>query len=116
MARQVCDDPLGEQDTPGGRVEGPCNILDIEERQAPFDLPGSPTLDWQLHRLEAVERSADPILAVLTRDRERAGLVAVAYAKIDPKPLPGGIGVAHHGRVAGHGAVGEADEAVLVDR
>ncbi len=64
---------------------------------------------------EARERALDPA-ALLARHHERAGRLVVAAAEVRPEPLPGGVGVAHHARVAVHRAIGEADQPVLVGR
>jgi hypothetical protein len=115
MAHQVAQDALGEQHTAAWAEQGKAGAREVEERQAPGKIPRRPAFERDPEIREAADRILDPA-AVLAGDRQRAGRSIVAAPEISEQTVPGSMGILHHPRVAGHRAVGETDQTVLIGR
>jgi hypothetical protein len=110
---EAVEDALGEQHAAGRREQGKAGALEAKKRQARAERLRRPDLDRQRHVAKRALRGAHPAVLIAGHD-QRAGRMEVALAEVGPEPVPRGVRVLHHARIAGHGAVGGADQPMLV--
>ena len=113
-AAEVREDALGEQHAAGRREQGEVGAREAQERAgARASTAGDQNSCGSAIASRHRSRGAYPAV-VLARDDQGAGRVEMAVAEVGPEPLPGGVRGVHHAGVAGHGAIGEAGQPMLV--
>ena len=115
-AAEILEDARGEQHAAGRREQGEAGVLEAAERagarRAPRATRSRPAAPWPRGRA-AMPRTQPSSARATTRVPVGS---KVASAEVRPEAIPGGMGLVDHARIAGHGAVGEPGQPMLVAR